>query len=766
MEWEAAERVQKNSSGQYRAFVGGEWVPVEKAQKSASGQYRVIRVNGNETKPQYKVDDDFMRRTAISATRAKHPILAGAMDFGSGALGMTRGALNAVTDPRWNELRAQVGAPLGQENAGDRLLPTDFVDKDSGSYMAGALADPLAWGTGLEAAKLIPYAKVLGGGAMNALKATGQNIAGGAIPGAIIGGTSEDGSVGSGATLGAALNLIVPPAFRMAGTAISKAWTTASSKYKAQAILKGVLGPDLAKFRAVISRSPAGQSAAQAASAIDNDLLNALDDLVRRMDKTGYFKGLNETQVADVVDGLAKYAGGRNQTAIRRAVEQSTKNLGLATEPVAQEALRAANVGGRAMRRVGRLEDESARLGASASGRVQDVRRLEGARETAEGIARTGRMNQGGEAVPVLGQEGLQIGSGPPFSRGTELVNVAERGSQAAADESLVLGAASRGAKEKAAKITADLAQRGLKPLDTGRLTGKLRGMLRDPAVGPATPNERALSLVADKIEEWTQKNGGVIDARALRTIRINAVNDAIEGLMGGADPKTKAKTAAGLLAKVKPAIDDAIEDAGGKGWKSYLFDYERGKRLIDRQKMAGKALRMFEKDPKKLESLAEGNEPDLVKKAFKTEYDLGVAMGTKIRAGGKEVSIPGPRPIEDAAALAKRTRTMREGASRGEAAMVDVLKEHKASWILPNWINRSVAVTNRALEEMEFRVNKRTFAALSNAMRSGADANKIINLAPPEERLAVIKALSDAQDSPKTRAFLTGLVNSVEQGE
>jgi hypothetical protein len=174
----------------------------------------------------------------------------------------------------------------------------------------------------------------------------------------------------------------------------------------------------------------------------------------------------------------------------------------------------------------------------------------------------------------------------------------------------------------------------------------------------------------------------------------------------------------------------------------------------------------MFQKDPKKLESLAEGDEPDLVKKIFKTEYDLGVAMGTKIRTPTGEVSVPGPRPIENAAALAQRTRMMKEGASRGEAAMFDVLKEHKASWLLPNWINGKIAVTNRALEAMEFAVNKRTFAAVSQAMRSGADANKIINLAPPNERAAVIKALMDAQDSPKTRAFLTGLINSIEQGQ
>lgn len=43
MDWQPAERVQKNESGEYRALIGGEWIPVTKAQKNSEGQYRVMR---------------------------------------------------------------------------------------------------------------------------------------------------------------------------------------------------------------------------------------------------------------------------------------------------------------------------------------------------------------------------------------------------------------------------------------------------------------------------------------------------------------------------------------------------------------------------------------------------------------------------------------------------------------------------------------------------------------------------------------------------
>lgn len=43
MDWEPADKVQKNEQGQYRAFIGGHWIPVQRAQKSDKGEFRVQR---------------------------------------------------------------------------------------------------------------------------------------------------------------------------------------------------------------------------------------------------------------------------------------------------------------------------------------------------------------------------------------------------------------------------------------------------------------------------------------------------------------------------------------------------------------------------------------------------------------------------------------------------------------------------------------------------------------------------------------------------
>lgn len=714
-----------------------------------------------------ELTEDWQRKAAISATRAEHPTLAKTVDFLTGATGMVRGALNALTPSdlplkehvealRDAKIRGTLGdraVPDGGKKPeapgfGDKVFSTEFASPDSGWRTAGALADPVAWATGMKAAQMAPYAKVLGGGAIEGAKALGRNIVGGAAPGALIGGLSDEGSAEGGAAIGAAANVVVPPAIKAVGTIAGKAATALSVKEKAAALLRKLVGGDLPAIKAATAAAPSDVTAAQSAAGVDNDIFNALDDLARRMDTESFFSRLDARQHQDLVDELTRLAGGSTQTEARQTAEASRRALGNVTAPMRETELAAANTAGRVLPK---LSAQAEHLGEGASNKVGDVRRLEAAKQTAEEVARTGRMNLGGKPTPVLGRDGLAIGQPVRHQRGEELVDVAERGSQKAADDSLILGAGSRDAQMRADS----LAQNGLKPLDTARLTGKLRGFLNDPKIGPSDPSHKALTSVLEKIEEWTAKGGGVIDAEALYTIRQNAVNDAIENLMGGATPKAKSAKAAGLLTKVKPAIDDAIEAAGGTEWRKYLSTYERGAREIERKRMGAKALELLERNPKKLESLVAGNEPKMVEKVFKTEYDLDLAMGSK-----------GMQPLERVAADLARTRKMQAGAIRGESGMQIVMGAHKAKFRLPNWINAKIAVTNRALEELETRVNKKTMDALLGAMKTGKGANELLSRTPINERLVVLRALAETQSDPRTRALLMGIVSADQSKE
>jgi hypothetical protein len=623
-QWEPAERVQKNAAGEYRAFIGGEWVPVENAQKNSAGQFRVSRKYARE----YDTNEDWKRRTALSSARAEHPVRAGAVDLLAGMTSIPRGVLNALTPKITPESR----------QLGDVIWPADQAG-DSIFRTFGELLDPSAWAIGIGAAKALPYAKVLGHGFKEGVKAFGKNIAGGAATGGTIGGLSDRGDAETGAKIGAALNVTLPPALRATGTGISKLVTLASPKDKAAAVVREVAGADLPALKAASAAAPKGVTAAQSVTGVQNDLVDALDAFMRRRDITNYFSRLDRSQRQAQIADLRKLAGGATQT----------------------EAITARGTSKDALNKL------------------------------------TGRMRE------------IELEA-------------------------------------------ANLAAHGLFPLDTGRVVGNITRKLNDPSSGVSDINRKVLTAVGKKIEEWTERGGGVIDAKALYEIRKSVVNDTVERLMKGAKPSVIARRAASLLAEVKPFIDDAIEAAGGTGWRAYLNTFEQGARLIDQRTFGAKALDLFEKSPNTFESLAAGNEPAMVRKIFATEHDLGKAMA------GQEA------PIQKVAAELARDRMIKEGAARGQGGLESILESKFGKWVLPNWINAKIAVTNRILTALETRLSKKTLNELENAMKTGEGFNALLTRVPANERVAIAKALADAQMNPLTRGAIGGIASASDQ--
>lgn len=175
------------------------------------------------------ISDDFKKRSSISLARGENPILAGAADLAGGLSGITRGALNIA------------GKPF-DEKFGDKLFPPDAVDKSSGLYTVGSLADPAGLYTGMKAyqvGKALPVgAKYL------------KNIVGGAAAGGAVGGLSEDTDIGTGAGIGAGISAALGPL----GWAGKKTYETGRNLYagkegQAQKYLAEIFGstPERAK---------------------------------------------------------------------------------------------------------------------------------------------------------------------------------------------------------------------------------------------------------------------------------------------------------------------------------------------------------------------------------------------------------------------------------------------------------------------------------------------------------------------------------------
>lgn len=259
MEWESAEKVQKNDAGEYRAMIGGEWIPVAKAQKSDSGQYRIMR-NDAVVSPEPTFAPKQPKQTDWR------------QDFAAGATALPRAIGNMpgkLMNLPW--LKSEFDS-MGKA-----------ADKTSGAYIAGGLADPVAMtigAGGFNAASKIPM-----------LPSYLKNIVGGAGTGAAIGGISEEGDIGTGAAMGAGISAALGPLGYLGG----KAWDigrniTSGAQGQASKYLSEIFGDPVSRAKiadrvSAMKSGVAGEKPTVGLAAVSDDVpipaLKALEEGAR-----------------------------------------------------------------------------------------------------------------------------------------------------------------------------------------------------------------------------------------------------------------------------------------------------------------------------------------------------------------------------------------------------------------------------------------------------------------------------------------------------
>lgn len=356
----------------------------------------------------------------------------------------------------------------------------------------------------------------------------------------------------------------------------------------------------------------------------------------------------------------------------------------------------------------------------AARGAAQESINALNAQLVPQGEAALAKANVGGAAAKSLNQGVESLMPGPrPVSTAPAMAQAQEQ-----------LGA---------------LASTGLKPIDTSAIVGNIAAKLSNPKIGPSDISSGVLSKVASKVEDWTAKGGGVIDADALYTIRKNAVNEEIGRLYPSADAKAQSKYAAKILAEINPVIDDAIESAGGTGWKAYLEAYALGRHAVDQQKLSGVALKMFDTNPKKFIELVQGGNPKAVEKVFgPNSYDVVKEMGDKIA------------PLQSVAKQASRDIAVAEQAKAGIGGLNQIVTSDQSTLRrAANIIGRGGRAAELTLEELEGKVNKKVIASFREGMKTGKSALEMLSKLPADERSQILSALKN------TRAWTSGAVRA-----
>jgi hypothetical protein len=272
---------------------------------------------------------------------------------------------------------------------------------------------------------------------------------------------------------------------------------------------------------------------------------------------------------------------------------------------------------------------------------------------------------------------------------------------------------------------------------------------MADPEVATNATLQKALPQVRQMFEDWANEFG-VISPDAVYAIRKNGVNSVVQQLMPAADAKAQSRMAAQVLTKLRPAIDDAIEQAGGRNWRAYLESFEQGMSSIKGMELADQIRKLYAEgtpaSKQQIIDLVRGESPDVVEDLFGSgRYKISEEMAK---------DMPLLRRIADTVDLDMKAV---QQAAAGRAALTEVEKKGRFSIRWPFFTRASTAV-NEVTAKMEEKIKGETLDVLIRAAQSGREFNRVLDVIPAKERSAFLAQFKNAESWSK---FSTEVANA-----
>jgi hypothetical protein len=486
-----------------------------------------------------------------------------------------------------------------------------------------------------------------------------------------------------------------------------------AAEVKAASIASQALGQDLPKVLSIIKNAPEGASVAEITASLNNPTWQALISNALERDPQ-FLRKVRLFGEEESLKALSRLAGGTNSAEVRAVLETAKRNLNAMTAPQREAALDRANLG----KQVAEYEATAGKLSAEAAAQVQKVKDLISAGETARAYARLEMIKRG-----------LPVGASK-YTFADELAEKAfNEWSNKAAQASLDLGQGARFSQQ-----TADaLRSVGIKPLNGEQLVRNINAIGNNPSYAGNDILQGAIKNVADDIAQWTA-SGGVIDARALDAIRKNSVNAAIARLRPGMDANAQRNLASSVLSDIRPALVDAIEQAGGKGYRQYLADYTKGMQTIAQRKLTGEALRLYKTNPDEFVRLVQNESPETVEKILGSgKYNIAVELADSTMG-----------VLRDLANKRLTQLSVSQQATEGQKALAELVKQNTSLIRLPSFINVFAAAGNKAISEYEKALGAKTMKTLTQAMKNPQSAANLLEALPTGEKNRVTELLTN----------------------
>lgn len=536
------------------------------------------------------------------------------------------------------------------------------------------------------------------------------------------------------------------------------------AEQRAAAIARQAAGPDIQDIRGALEAAEPGLTPAQATAQFPRQAWQSL----LAFEPTDFAADVARRQRALAETQLGALAGGTSQTAARETAEAGKRELTARTTPMRENELAAANEAQRVMNALipRREQKQASMISALREGKPAPVEApLKGTllRGSVTGEARQGQSMLHPSTEAALGAE----------AAAKQLQRVAPGQIPAvSATQAARAQAASARQFQETANLFGDIAQQrraerdfidrqigslqayGLRPLDIAPMVQTIDTTLNTPGIRASTDVTRVMSLLKDDLVNLAQRNGGVIDAHDLYTLRKEGVSQRVRDVLKQDDPKAAAKVTAAVVDKFRPLIDSAIEKAGGTGWRQYLDTYSQGMDVIARKQMAAQALDMFKGSPQDYVRLVRGDNLDAVEAIFGPgRYNIFKEMAAEMPTLDK---------------IARRVELDKEAAKKaagGTEELARIFDANQAKLRIPNWFSPAVTAANMRLSQIEDRLNKKTVDLLRQAAESNQSMLDLLNGLPAQERRKLLRIAADQSTwRPAARAAVAPGIGEVSR--
>jgi hypothetical protein len=296
-------------------------------------------------------------------------------------------------------------------------------------------------------------------------------------------------------------------------------------------------------------------------------------------------------------------------------------------------------------------------------------------------------------------------------------------------------------------------ANAGLPPLDVSTVVSKLRAEA-DKAEFVSPDRFKILSQFADNLERRADKMGGVIDAEGLYLAR-REMGAFVSSILNTSDPKALRAGTSQLIAAAQQPIDDAIEAAGGAGWKAYLAEFSEGMKNIERQRFQRELAKLPEA---RFAKVMKGEDPDFVETNFGPgRYDINVEMQGADLATANKLG----RDIEAQRAVAQTgledlSQSQRLNFPQGVTAKVSGMLEPtvpnlftaaaRVAGGLPHVYGGGIAAQEAGVKAAQ-KASENTMRNLVPALASPRQAGELLRVRPAEDYIN--KMLYGPQGAP-----------------